>query len=465
MFLTGSATTYQQLLENGKRLRAIRAISDELRAMPAGSNQVQLQQARQLEENIIQHFNSAVRETFTRLVWPVAAQSNGVALFAQEFTMKFDSNTYSGEQQIIQLLRDKQKYTEDVTSDTFRQKVEHRLLTQKQMAWSEIERRAATMTQWQWHAPYALLEFRQRMVREGQWRESGSDVEKGPFPKEKTGVTVRVLSRSDDGTVNLVVTRRFGDLLYWEVGGIPTSASALLTADVLTTRQLKVSFLCVDSTGEHQTGDVYEWQNEIKVMFDDQTVANGQRHIAITASPLGRIRYTTDGSDPRQHGADYDEAIVLQQPSHGQHVRIIAVAHADGIESMVTSHDVYWDDSAFDIDDQKPARYKLGAPLRTNDSNESYAMLTTLEQCNATSYGIKLTMHANLDAWSELSFGDAVGLSAVQIRAVLDSTRALVESGSVTIQIRKQIRFQLGLDLQRFAEAQRIKLTRNEVDQ
>lgn len=466
MFLTGATTTYQQLIENGKRLRAIRAISDELRAIPAGNNQVQLQQARQLEENIIQHFNSAVRETFTRLVWPVAPQANGASLFAQEFTMKFDGNNYSGEQQIIQLLRDKQKYAEDVTSETFRQKIEARLLTQKQMPWSEVERRAATLTQWQWHAPYALIDFRQRMVREGQWRESGGDIEKGPFPKEKTSVSVRVLNRMADGTVTLEVTPRYGEHVYWEVGGLPTRASSLLVEGTLVTRALQVNFLCVDESGVHETGDVYAWKNEIRVAFTDHTVGNGQRHIEITASPTGRIRYTTDGNDPRQHGAEYTgDVIVLQRPAHGRHVSIKAVAQADGIESAVANHDIYWEDSPFTIDEEKPARYQLRVPLRTSDSNESYTMLTALERCNATSYGVKLTMQAASDAWSELSFGDAVGLKATQIRGILDAVRDHVDAGQVTMQIRKQIRFDLGLDLHRFAEAQRITLTRNEVEQ
>jgi hypothetical protein len=186
MFLTGSYNTYQQLIENGKRLRAIRAIKSNLASMSGGNNQVQSQQAQQLEENITQHFYSAVRETFTRLIWPIRPQGDAAqSLFPQEFYMKFEGNNYRGEQQIIQLLREKQKYTEDITTDNFRQKIELRLFTQPQMDWGEIERRAASQTVWQWHLNGALADFRQRMVSEGQWREYGAVVAKGPFTKER----------------------------------------------------------------------------------------------------------------------------------------------------------------------------------------------------------------------------------------------------------------------------------------
>ena len=45
------------------------------------------------------------------------------------------------------------KYTEEVSGETFRKKVEARLFTQKVMLWSEIKRRAAANPAWQWRHP------------------------------------------------------------------------------------------------------------------------------------------------------------------------------------------------------------------------------------------------------------------------------------------------------------------------
>ena len=57
--------------------------------------------------------------------------------------MQFKDNNYNGEKQIRDTLKAKQKFTEDITSETFRKKCEQRLLTQKVMPWSEVKKRAA----------------------------------------------------------------------------------------------------------------------------------------------------------------------------------------------------------------------------------------------------------------------------------------------------------------------------------
>jgi len=56
----------------------------------------------------------------------------------------------------LDLLKEKMKFTEDVSGDTFRKKCEQRLFTQQSMPWNEIKRRAATITRWQWHRADAL---------------------------------------------------------------------------------------------------------------------------------------------------------------------------------------------------------------------------------------------------------------------------------------------------------------------
>jgi hypothetical protein len=465
MFLTGSYNTYQQLIENGKRLRAIRAIKSSLASMSGGNNQVQMQQAQQLEENITQHFYSAVRETFTRLIWPIRPQADATqSLFPQDFYMKFEGNNYRGEQQIIHLLREKQKYTEDITTDNFRQKIELRLFTQPQMEWTEIERRAASQTVWQWHLNGALADFRQRMVREG--REYGAVVAKGPFPKEKTSVAVRLVHRHPDGNVDLEVMPRYGDTLYWDVGGIPTAASRVHEGEIFTTNELRVNFVCVDSRNEHETGEVLYWQNDIQVKFAEIPAPNDKRQLALTATPKGQVFYTTDESNPLTHGARYDEPLVLSRPAHGNSVVILAAARADGIESAVFRYTVLWDGAELVIEPQKPAQYVPKSFLKTNDSNQSYKLLNDLEQSNATVCGVKLSVQQpHSDCWSEVGFGDAIHLTPQQIRDTLNVLRDLVPSGDVLIQVRKSISFGMGIDLQRFAESQAIILKPTEVVQ
>ena len=169
--------------------------------------------------------------------------------------MEFKENRYNGEEQVREALADRRKYTTDVASETFRKKVEARLFTQASMLWTEIRRRAATAPGWQWHRPDALDRMKADCVHKDLWREEGSYVNKGPFPKPVTTVRIRELHRDDDtGLARLRLSPIHADTLYAEVGAEATPASMKLDGRDFETADLKVSFLAVDSTGGHDTG-------------------------------------------------------------------------------------------------------------------------------------------------------------------------------------------------------------------
>ncbi len=105
------------------------------------------------------------------------------------------------------MLKEKMKFTEEVSGETFRKKCEQPLFTQQSMPWNEIRRRAATTPRWQWHRLDALDRLKEEYLHRDVWREEGGFVDKGPFPQPKTSVTVQEQSRDDDtGEVSLRVT-------------------------------------------------------------------------------------------------------------------------------------------------------------------------------------------------------------------------------------------------------------------
>ena len=292
-FLTGQRSA-DALLNAAKELKAIRHIIDELKAEGTPDNDPQLVQARDLLDRIQNQFGSALRETFSTLYYPSAQR-----LMSADFPMEFTANKYDGEEQIIRTLKGKMKYTEEVSGETFRKKIEARLFTQKVMLWSEIKRRAATNPAWQWHHPEALDKIKGECEHNEIWDERGGYVEKGPFPKPATEVKLQELSRDDDtGQVKLRVTPINGDTVYVEIGGQATTASHKLSGRDYETVELKVSFLAVDSTGEHETGDPITWTNRITLkgrVFD----SGSDKMMELRAAPPAPIRYTTDGSDPK----------------------------------------------------------------------------------------------------------------------------------------------------------------------
>ena len=92
-----------------------------------------------------------------------------------------------------------------------------------------------------------------------------------------------------------------GDTLHADVGGKATQASGKVEGKDFETAELKVSFLAVDSTGEHEIGEPVEWQGRITLQSRDYPDGD-RRMVELHAAPPAPIRYSTDGSDPKVAG-------------------------------------------------------------------------------------------------------------------------------------------------------------------
>ncbi|MCI0528207.1 MAG: hypothetical protein L0Y56_12280, partial [Nitrospira sp.] len=243
LFLSGQRGTMEVLLDRVAELKAITSILDEMQREKVSENDPQFVMARDLQDKLHLQFLSAARETFTTLTYP-----HGEGLMTADFLMNFKNNEYHGEQQVRQTLKEKQKFTEDITSPTFRSKCEQRLFTQKVMLWSEIKKRAAMNIKWQWHRMDALDSLKNDLVSKDQWRENGGYVEKPPFPKPQTEVRIQEISRNDDtGVVTLKLTPVNGDVIHYDRGDARATTASLRVSDPkkFETRDLVISFLCV----------------------------------------------------------------------------------------------------------------------------------------------------------------------------------------------------------------------------
>ena len=369
-FLTGTKDTYSQLIDTGKRLRAIQHILDDLKKDKLADNDPQMVQAKELSDRIQMQFYSAVRETFTQLWYPI-----GSGLVNADFQMKFEGNKYSGEQQMLELLREKKKFEDDIAGEIFRKKCEQRLFTVQSLPWNEIKKRAALNTAWQWHRPDALDALKADALHKDIWREQGGYVDKGPFPQPDTDVLVQELSRDPDtGEVTLRVTPVHGDTVYYDRGADASTASAKLEGNTLLVKDMQVSFVAVDSKGQHEIGQPKPWANRITLRHrvyqsgDDQCME-------LRAVPEAAIHYTTNGSNPKVAGAMYAGDFVIP---HGAPM-VLAYAEKDGIESNVEQISVSWDKKKLvEIDEQRPAVWRRSHGF--NSTKESYEFLATNQE-------------------------------------------------------------------------------------
>jgi hypothetical protein len=432
--LTGSRNTFDTLIECAKRLKAIQHILEEMETDKMPQTDPQFKQADELRDRILGQFLSATKETFSTLYYPTRV-SDKDTLFAADFLMKYEGNKYNGEDQIIQVLKDKQKYTEDIASETFRKKIEARLFTTQVMLWTEVKRRAAMNPQWQWHKRDALDEMKKEMVYKEVWREdAGGYVDRTPPPPKTTSVQVQERSRDEDtGETELKLIPANGDTVFAEVGGDATEASQKIENGLYRTMSMRVSFLAVDSTKTHGTGPAQTWQNRVTLRYKIYSGQKGSKMVELRAAPNSdgktEIRYSTDGSDPKLSGGTYTDPVVVHP---GTQV-LLAIGRREGIASEQLNVPISWDKSGSDkpVDPDKPLTWSH----RQESSNtmESYALLERLKGYSAAASGIKIHVIGN--RWAELTLHGKVQLGAEALLEAANFLRKITPEGQLGIEV------------------------------
>lgn len=453
LFLSGIHGTLEALLETAAELKAITYILQEMNAEKVQDIDPQLVAARDMRDNIRLRLLSAIRETFTTLYYPHSDN-----LITTDFLMTFTDNNYNGEKQIRETLKSKQKFTDDISSDSFRKKCEQRLFTQKVMLWSEVKKRAATNTVWQWHRTDALDLLKDDLIHKNQWREDGGYVEKPPFPKPQTEVRWQERQRNDDtGECTLTLTAVHGDTLYYEVGAPATTGSqTVLDPKNFRTRELEVSFLCVDSKGEHETGAPVTWRNRITIK--SRTFQSGNdRMVELKAAPNVPIRYTTDGSDPKISGGTYNEPLIVPPRT----LCVLAVAEKPGVVYETHRLDIQdGGDGDFKVDPVRAATWKR--ENRPSTTKDSYEFLTRLKKHQASVLGPRVII--NGQNWAELSVDSKLALDGEKMESAVNSLRGLLADGEVEIEA-EVLSFKSGQNLLDWVAEVKTEIKREEVKQ
>lgn len=458
LFLSGDRETMATLLETASELRAIGSILKEMDAEKVSENDPQRVLASQLHDTIQLRLLSAARESFTKLHYPHEQGGKPVLLVA-DFLMQFTGNDYNGEKQIREALKSKMKWTDDISSDTFRKKCEDRLFTQQVMPFAEVKKRAAMSPRWQWHHPSALDDLLSRMLLEGKWRSDGELIDKGPFAPPKTSVGIQELKRDPkSGAITLRLTAVHADAIHYEIGGPVTTASARVeNPAAFETAELRVSFLAVDSAGKHTQGDPVEWRNRIELRH--RFFAKGrERCCELEAAPAVPIRYTCDGSDPKHGGGTYAGAFPVPKSA----LVVLAIAEKDGLSSGTQRFDVPPEgkEEEVKIDPTKPALWKR--PLKADNTKESYELLARLKKFGAVAPGVRATISGS--RWIELSTDEKLEIDPGRLEDALKPLREILGEGDVRLE-GGAIRFKHGQALLDWIAEEKTMVSPGEVQQ
>lgn len=453
-FLSGQKDTMNNLITVGREYRAIRSIISGIESSGVRTDDPQRIFAQDLQDNIIHRLLSASRETFTRLTYPHMDK-----LMNADIIMNFEGNKCRGEELIRNTLLDKQKFTEDIDSETFQKKCQERLFTQQSMLWSEIKKRSAILTKWPWHHPSALDRLKEKMVHEDQWRIEGNYIDKGPFPAPSAGVKVMNWNRDPDtGETILKIVPVHGDTVYYELGGDATEASAqVVDWNNFVTTEMSLNFICVDSKGVHDKSHQYVWKNTLELKKRVHSIGNTKKKVELQSLPPGAvIRYTTDGSNSKNCGGIYSDPFEVDRSCR----LVLAIAEKDDVWSEELHIPLNWEPSGPEIDLKKPATWKQRHDIKT--TKESYEFLENVKKYGALVPAVGISVVGK--KWVELRVDENIELTGEKIEGLIESLRSVYADGEVSIEA-PSMKFKNGQDLIDFADDEKKNVTVNEVSQ
>lgn len=421
MFLSGQRNMMEKLYGNSKKLKAIQQIVDNMANEGVPASDQQYKEAEAQLDKAIQALFSTIRETFVALYYPT---KNGIEL--AEFKLEFKENKFNGEEQIISCLTDSSKYEAFSKDDQFlenlRKKCEARLFTIKELPFSQIKERAATTVAWQWYHPDQLESLRLDCIKKDKWREINGYLVKGPFEKDPTSVVVEQTSYDEKTQEFTLKIRGIGGKVYYDIGSDPTSASKEVMDQALVTAEPAIRFVCIDPTGERKTGDVVEFTGSVPIKYGQRNTPNGDVMTLVT-NPKYVVKYTTDGSEPKENGGIYNDEFVLPQDS--KYVRV-AVYYKDRLleEKSIYVTKGGGTKPAKTIDKSKALAYRYHNKKQMGDTEASYkelALLSKLDGVLIKGATAEIYNKTNTDHYIE--FNASVPYWAGDLQSLIDLVR------------------------------------------
>ena len=312
-----------------------------------------------------QNFNATVLGLFDKVLFPIQRPGREAVLVNKPLDMTRDATRqFDGEEQIEKtLVSHPLKLYLDVEREfgAIREKAEDLLWpeSQDETRWSDAADRYAEQPGMPWLPPRGLDALKTIACNRGVWEGGGGGdlrtgyVTKKPQRKQTSAQIVRESEPDDEGRVRLQVNPMNAGptpRIHYAEGSTVSESSPLLTENPLSTTALRIAFLVVDRSGQFETGEPDVWENRL-VLRNQLHEEGEERRIELFVAPRGEIRYTLDGSEPRE-GTPYEGLIAVNDDE----VVLRAFATEDGLESKEDFRFPAKGREGVDIDEARPAR-------------------------------------------------------------------------------------------------------------
>ena len=460
--LTGDRTAMGSVETAARQLYAAQKADDRI---PRGHPQRDELEGKQATYE--QNFNATVLGLFDKVLFPIQRPGREAQLAPKPLDMTRDATKqFDGEGQIEKTIISNplKLYLEiEKEFDAIRDKSEDLLWpeSQDETRWSDAADRYAEQPAMPWLPPKGLDVLKTIACNRGVWE----DLDNGYITKkpQKKGTSAQIVPESepdDEGRVRLQinpVNAGPAPRIHYAEGSAVSESSPLLTENPFLTTALRVAFLVVDRSGQFETGGPKVWENRL-VLRNQLHEEGDKRRVALFVAPRGDIRYTLDGSEPRD-GQPYDAPITI---SDGE-VLLCAFATADGLDVKEEFRFPAKGKKGVQIDDTRPARMVSRSGHKLDSRASTFEGLK-----HATDKGVsfeKVTLTVGQGSQVASIIIGEVQVDAGFLTQLLENVlQKFPPDTPVTMAFRKA-HFASGHDLKHFCQELRLEIAQGNVEQ
>ena len=353
--LTGDRTAMGSVEEAARHLYASQKANSRIAEGHAQRDDLERTQAA-YEQN----FNATVQGLFDKVLFPFQRRGREPQLEQKPLEMTRDATMeFDGEHQIEKTLAShpiKLFVDIDAEFDAICDKAQDLLWPENlnETRWSDAADRYAEQAAMPWMPSKGLDELKAIACNRGVWEDLGNGyITKKPEKKRTSAQIVPEGEPDDEGRVRLrvnPVNAGPAPRIHYAEDEPVSESSQRLTQNPLSTTALRVAFLVTDPSNQYETGEPKEWENRL-VLRNELREEGGKRIVELFVAPRGDIRYTLDGSEPRE-GTPYNAPITIDDGE----VMLRAFASADGLVKKDEFRFQAKGTSGVQIDDTLPAR-------------------------------------------------------------------------------------------------------------
>ena len=414
-----------------------------------------------------QDFNSTILSLFDKVLFPIQRAGRPTQLASKALDMTRDATKpFNGEEQIEKTLTSnplKLYLDAEKEFDAIRDKAQDLLWPENQdeARWSDVADRYAEQPGMPWLPPKGLDTLKAIACNRGLWEDLGNGyVTKKPKKKRTSTQVIAEPELGDEGKVRLRINPQNAGpapRIHYAEDAPVSETSPQLKDNPYTTSALRVNFLVCDVSGQYETGDPVTWSNRL-VMRNLLSEKDGKRRVDLVVAPRGAIRYTLDGSEPRE-GTTYAGPIAIGDGD----VLLRAFAEADGLEAKADFRFPAKGKKGVQIDEVKPGRLVSRTGRKLDSRGKTFEGLKQAADKSATFEGIVLTVGQG-NQMIAVTVGE-IEVDATFIEALLVKVlEKFTPDTPVTMTFRKA-HFASGHDLKDFAGKVGIDLQQGDVEQ